>query len=91
MDEFLPSLEVVYRRLGVVLGRAVAHEIGHFLLNTAAHSRRGLMRARIDPHDFVDLRRGGFGLDDDAARWARAALGRGSADGLRQARFLYVP
>jgi hypothetical protein len=31
--------------LGLVLGRVLAHEIGHYLLGTAEHSRRGLMRA----------------------------------------------
>lgn len=29
---------------GVVLGRAMAHEIGHLLLGTTEHERRGLMR-----------------------------------------------
>jgi hypothetical protein len=30
----------------VLLGRAVAHEVGHLLIGSAAHSTRGLMRAR---------------------------------------------
>ena len=30
----------------VVLGRAMAHEVGHLLLGTNAHARAGLMRAR---------------------------------------------
>jgi hypothetical protein len=30
---------------GVLLGRTMAHEIGHLLLGTRSHSRRGLMRA----------------------------------------------
>jgi predicted NBD/HSP70 family sugar kinase len=30
----------------VLLGRAMAHEIGHLLLNTPGHGKRGLMRAR---------------------------------------------
>jgi hypothetical protein len=30
---------------GTLLGRAIAHEIGHLLLGTAAHSTAGLMRA----------------------------------------------
>jgi hypothetical protein len=50
------------QRLGRVLGRAVAHEIGHHLLGRQ-HSTRGLMRARIDAADFGDLRDGGFELD----------------------------
>lgn len=67
------------RRLGVVLGRAIAHEIGHHLLATASHSRRGLMRARIEAHEFADLRRIGFGLDARAASRVRAALMRDAA------------
>ncbi len=82
---------LVAERLGVVLGRAVAHEIGHYLLNTDAHARRGLMRARIDARDCADLRDGGFGLDDDAALWARLALTREPVDVLRLARFVYAP
>lgn len=50
------------RRLGLVLGRAVAHEVGHRLLG-AGHRTHGLMRARISAAEFADLRDGGFGLD----------------------------
>lgn len=51
------------RRLGVVLGRAVAHEIGHYLLGTSTHSSHGLMRATIDAHEFADVRSRAFMLD----------------------------
>lgn len=61
------------RRLGVVLGRAVAHEIGHYLLATGAHRPRGLMRTRIDAGEFADLRAGGFWLDRDAQRMLASA------------------
>jgi hypothetical protein len=53
-------------RLGIVLGRAVAHEIGHYLLRTSTHAKHGLMRARIDAREFADLRSGSFRLDDAA-------------------------
>ena len=43
------------RRLGVVLGRAIAHEIGHYLLGPA-HASHGLMRANIDALEFADVR-----------------------------------
>lgn len=63
------------QRLGRVLGRAVAHEIGHHLLGRQ-HSARGLMRARIDAADFADLRDGGFELDRaDRGAAVRAADG----------------
>jgi hypothetical protein len=50
-------------KLGVVLGRAVAHEIGHYLLDSNSHSSYGLMRASIDAREFADLRTGAFRLD----------------------------
>jgi len=53
-------------RLGLVLGRAVSHEIGHYLLQTNTHATRGLMRARIDAREFADLRSGSFRLDHAA-------------------------
>ena len=68
-----PAL-LVERRLGIVLGRAVAHEIGHALLGPG-HARHGLMRARIDAAEFVDLRDVGFDLDGAGSAAARAAIG----------------
>ena len=46
------------RRLGITLGRALAHEIGHFLLRTNTHARNGLMRSQFDAAEFTDLRDG---------------------------------
>jgi hypothetical protein len=66
------------RRLGVVLGRAVAHEIGHYLLQTSTHATHGLMRATIDVREFADLRRGSFRLDDAAQAHLAALAARGS-------------
>lgn len=53
-------------RLGLVLGRAVSHEIGHYLLQTNTHATKGLMRARIEAREFADLRSGSFRLDHAA-------------------------
>ena len=64
-------------RLGLVLGRAVSHEIGHYLLQTNTHATRGLMRARIDAREFADLRSGSFHLD----RAAEAHLAALAASG----------
>jgi hypothetical protein len=70
--EGLPFLATVYadlaetvaRRAGVgsrtLLGRAIAHEIGHLLLNSNSHSDAGVMRAAWSR---VTLRR------DDARDW----------------------
>ena len=57
------------RRLGITLGRALAHEIGHFLLRTSTHARSGLMRSQFNAAEFTDLRDGTFALDEDAADW----------------------
>jgi hypothetical protein len=76
-------------RLGLVLGRAVAHEIGHFLLGTNGHARHGLMRARIDARDFADLRDGTFFLDEVAGRWIRQELARRAISDVALARFAY--
>jgi hypothetical protein len=62
----LPALREY--RLGLVLGRAVAHEIGHFLLQTNAHAESGLMRANIGAQEFADPRGGSFQLDDATQR-----------------------
>jgi hypothetical protein len=59
------------RRLGVVLGRAVAHEIGHYLLGSA-HASHGLMRANIEALEFANVRSRAFLLDQPA----RASLTR---------------
>jgi hypothetical protein len=75
-------------RLGVILGRALAHEMGHYLLATPGHASRGLMRARIDASELADLRTGGFFLDADAARWIRDNGQSASAE-TRLARFDY--
>jgi hypothetical protein len=59
------------RRLGTVLGRALAHEIGHYLLDTHTHARSGLMRPNFDALEFTDLRNSTFALDHAASAWLR--------------------
>jgi hypothetical protein len=54
------------QRLGIVLGRALAHEIGHFLLRTDTHAASGLMRATIGAGEFADAGSLSFGLDEAA-------------------------
>jgi len=48
--------------LGRALGRALAHEIGHFLLRSQQHSADGLMRALQPTTDLVDPSRHHFEL-----------------------------
>ena len=47
--------------LGTVLGRTIAHEIGHFLLGPT-HSNSGLMRASFRAVEIADPRDGAFDL-----------------------------
>jgi hypothetical protein len=39
--------------LAKLLGRSLAHEVGHILLNSLGHERSGLMRARYGAHDML--------------------------------------
>mgnify|MGYP000980428029 CR=1 FL=1 len=42
----------------ILMGHALAHEIGHVLEGINRHSERGLMKARWDMADFADMRLG---------------------------------
>lgn len=46
-----------------VVGRAIAHELAHILLNTRTHTRHGLLRSGFTADDFVSPVRDGFTLD----------------------------
>jgi hypothetical protein len=59
--------------LGRIIGRALAHEIGHFLLGAPAHASQGLMRAALDPMLMVNPGTGHFQLQGSDVRALRAA------------------
>jgi hypothetical protein len=81
-----PDLPAMYdRRMGVVLGRAVAHEIGHYLLQTNTHATNGLMRARIDVHELADWRSATFRLDKAAEAHLAAIAATGTLSAKRSA------
>lgn len=63
------------RRLGLVMGRALAHELGHYLLGSGGHRRSGLMRASIQAAELAGFSSLGFDLDDEARDWLRAHVG----------------
>lgn len=63
-----------------ILGYVAAHELGHVLLASGAHTSSGIMRARLEEGDFQDVAQGGFTFtpqqvqrmcDDVAARQMR--------------------
>ena len=56
IEEFHPTIGMRPPALGELLlakllGRSLAHELGHVLLNSLEHERSGLMRARYGAHD----------------------------------------
>ena len=74
-----------------ILGRAIAHELGHLLLRQPGHSRVGIMRARWSTKDFDRSPLGSLSFTPEQAESIRAevqaraqeqaALGIASADG----------
>lgn len=52
----LPGM--VERLMPMALGRALAHELGHYLLARREHSRTGVMRAAFRPEDVADEQAG---------------------------------
>jgi len=62
------------RVLARVLGRALAHEIGHFLLRSKTHSKNGLMRAEQIGSDLMAPGHHGFTLSPDEIRRFHAIL-----------------
>ena len=69
-------------QLGLILGRALAHEIGHFVLGTHTHAPTGLMRALIPASDLAGARADVFVLDDSARRWIEARRQNAQGDPL---------
>jgi hypothetical protein len=54
--------------LSRALGRALAHELGHYLLASKAHTDRGLMMAVHSAVDLFGIERGDFGLSPPELR-----------------------
>jgi hypothetical protein len=65
--------------LGRAMGRSLAHEIGHFLLASRTHARKGLMRATHGSTEFFMAERHAFAIDSSerkqmAARFAAISV-----------------
>ena len=67
------------RVLGRVVGRVLAHEIGHFVLRSPRHASRGLMRPIQHITDLIAGTGELFGLTAEDLTLLRAALVLGSA------------
>lgn len=68
------SPQIHDRFIAHAMGRALAHEIGHFLLGTSAHSRHGLMRQSHSSTELLAASLDGFTLERGqaeafASRW----------------------
>jgi hypothetical protein len=50
-------------KLARALGRALAHELGHYLFASKVHTHRGLMQASHTASEFFDFSRRGFDID----------------------------
>jgi hypothetical protein len=89
-DVHFPSLPHILSDLLLsrALGRALAHEIGHYLLGTSRHTARGLMRATFLPLELPEsATRHRYGLDAvdrDALRLCRPVAT--SQEGLQRVR-----
>ena len=64
-------------RLGLILGRAVAHEIGHFLLVGSPHQAKGLMRASFPQGELADPWSTAFEVDQAMRAVALGTLRNG--------------
>lgn len=63
----------------VILGHAMAHELGHLLLGTNSHSSIGLMRARWDREDLAKASRGNLRFSQEQSRGILNRFAQGSA------------
>ena len=65
--------------LGRAMGRALAHELGHYLLSSKAHAARGVMQGTLSAWEFFSAERPQLALSPDERSVARQA-----SVGLRQ-------
>lgn len=75
---YFENVQLVARNSGVLmsrlLGRAIAHEVGHLLLPAAGHSPSGLMRAPWVYQELTENRREDWVFSPSDGRLLRAAL-----------------
>jgi hypothetical protein len=61
---------------GILMARAIAHELGHLLLGTTAHSRRGLMRRVWSRDELIRARAADWRFPAEDATRLQQALAR---------------
>jgi len=65
VEHFPPVVQE--RLVAQLLGRAIAHELGHYLLGSTKHSSKGLMRASFGGTDLLTPDAGAFRLEAEQA------------------------
>jgi hypothetical protein len=60
--------------LARAMGRALAHELGHFLLASKLHTPRGLLKAGRTATELFSTSRGGFKIDASQRQQIAARL-----------------
>ncbi len=68
-----------------VLGVAMAHEIGHILFNSTAHSSSGIMIASFGYGQITKARQGGLLFTAEQAAYVRSQVALRSSSGTRRA------
>jgi hypothetical protein len=66
-------ISIQERLVATMIGRALAHEIGHYLLASSKHAQKGLMKPLITPAEFVKQGRKHLQLMPDDVRELRTA------------------
>jgi hypothetical protein len=67
----MAPISIQDRLIGTMIGRALAHEIGHYLLASSKHADDGLMKPLISPAEFVRAGRSHLKLVPDDVRALR--------------------
>jgi hypothetical protein len=68
----IQGLQYCHVNKSIILGMALAHEIGHLLLNLESHSPTGIMRANWNMDDLLEASRGNLAFTTQQAASVRA-------------------
>jgi hypothetical protein len=73
--------------MGRLLGRSLAHELGHYLLGSRVHTEAGLMRRVYDQQDGKTKTRGCFSLDEEQVAALAQTVATWRANSERQGQY----
>jgi hypothetical protein len=66
--------------VAIILGHAMAHELGHLLLGTNSHSSAGLMQAHWEPRDLAQAAKGHLLFSAEESTQMRSRFTRDDSD-----------